>query len=61
MTFLTTGNTRKTPTKSDKPWIHVRANLLERIWMGLAFFSVDGPLTAWPDKQKNPLPDAAGA
>lgn len=61
MTFLTTGITNRTPVKSDKPWIHVRASLLERLWMGLAFFSVDGPLAAWPGKQKNSLADAAGA
>ncbi len=60
MTFLTTGIfTNGTPVKSDKPWIHVRAKLLERIWMGLAFFSVDGPLAAWPGQQQCSEADAA--
>jgi hypothetical protein len=61
MTFITTGITNRTPVKSDKPWIHVRARLLERLWMGLAFFSVDGPLAAWPGEQPRSLANAAGA
>ena len=61
MMFLTTGITNRTPVKSDRPWIHVRARLLERIWMGLAFFSVEGPLAAWPGEQKDSLPDPAAA
>jgi len=61
MIFLTTGIANRTPVKSDKPWIHVRASLLERFWMGLAFFSADGPLAAWPGEQKNSLADPAAA
>jgi hypothetical protein len=54
------GITTRTPANADKPWIHVRAKLLERIWMGLAFFSVDGPLTAWAGQQECSPADAAG-
>jgi hypothetical protein len=61
MTFITTGIKNRTPLKSDKPWIHVRANLLEQFWKGLAFFSVDGPLAAWPGKHPGSLAGAAGA
>jgi hypothetical protein len=65
MTMTTTvplnGITTRTPAKADKPWIHVRAKLLERIWMGLAFFLVDGPLAAWIGQQQCSLADAAGA
>ena len=61
MIFLTTGITNRTSVKSDKPWIHVRARLLDRIWMGLAFFTVDGPLAAWPGEQKKSLADPAAA
>jgi hypothetical protein len=62
MTFFTTGIVKNgPPVKFQKPWIHVRARLLERIWMGLAFFSVDGPLAAWPDPRKYSLSAATRA
>ena len=30
-------------TRSDKPWIHVRAILIAREWMGLAFLTAVRP------------------
>lgn len=29
----------RTSTRSDKPWIHLRAILTAKFWMGLAIFS----------------------
>lgn len=41
MISLTTGNTHSTPQNSDKPWIHVRAALITKLWTGLAIFSAN--------------------
>lgn len=41
MNLLTTDTSSSTPQKSDKPWIHVRAALITKLWMGLAIFSAN--------------------
>ena len=40
-TANTNSDTHKTPVRSDKPWIHVRATLIAKLWMGLAFFPAE--------------------
>lgn len=51
-----------TPTSQpDKPWIHVRAALIEKLWMGLAVFSSGGAWTAPTGQQQTFFADAAGA
>ena len=58
-TMLTTTNfANRTQNKSDKPWIHVRAILVARIWMGLAFFSAGRSGTALAGRQQCSLADA---
>lgn len=39
MKFLN-GNINKTPTKSVEPWIHVRAMLIAKLWVGLRALTV---------------------
>jgi hypothetical protein len=48
-------------TQPDKPWIHVRAALIKKIWIGLAVFSTGGAWTGLPGQQQNFFADAAGA
>lgn len=54
------GKVDTTSTHSDKPWIHVRAALIKKLWMGLALFSTGGAWTAPPDGQ-TPFANAASA
>ena len=55
------GKANTTSTQSDKPWIHVRAALIEKLRMGLAVFSTGGAWTALPGQQQTFFADAAGA
>ena len=57
MLLTTTTITKNTSPKPDKPWIHVRAALIEKLWMGLAVFSTGGAWTTLPG-QEQPFADA---
>jgi hypothetical protein len=50
MNSLTTGTSNSTPQKSDKPWIHVRAALITKLWTGLAIFSAN---QLWTDQNSD--------
>jgi len=53
------GSVNKTSTKSVEPWIHVRAMLIEKLWIGLRALSVQwGPDVDHGQKQY-PLVSAA--
>ena len=54
------GKANTTSAQSDKPWIHVRAALIKKLWMGLAVFSTGGAWTA-PSGQQPPMSLAAAA
>jgi len=58
---LITNTANSTPEKSGMPWIHVRASLIKKLWMGLAVFSTGGTWTALPGQQQFSFADAAGA
>jgi hypothetical protein len=53
--------TNSTSTQSDKPWIHVRAALIKKLWIGLAVFSTGGAWTAPSGQLQQTLANAAGA
>lgn len=55
------GKANTTSTQPDKPWIHVRAALIEKLWVGLALFSTGGAWTALPGEKQNFFADATGA
>jgi hypothetical protein len=55
------GKANTTSTQPDKPWIHVRAALINKLWLGLAVFSTSGAWTALPRQQQSFFTDAAGA
>ena len=55
------GKTNTPSTQPDKPWIHVRAALIEKLWMGLAVFSTGGAWTALPGKDQDFFANATGA
>jgi hypothetical protein len=61
MNSLTTGIHNSTPQKSDKPWIHVRAALIDKFWTGLAIFSANQMWTDHDGDQQYPFANAAGA
>lgn len=58
---LITNTANSTPEKSGMPWIHVRASLIKKLWMGLAVFSTGGTWTALPGQQQFSFAYAAGA
>jgi hypothetical protein len=55
------GKANTTSTQPDKPWIHVRAALIKKLWIGLAVFSTGGAWTALRGQQQTFSADAAGA
>ncbi len=55
------GKANTTSPQSDKPWIHVRAALIQKLWAGLAVFSTGGAWTAPSGQQPTSLANAAGA
>ncbi|HKV91773.1 MAG TPA: hypothetical protein VJW20_04405 [Candidatus Angelobacter sp.] len=60
MAFIT-NTANGTPAKSVMPWIHVRAFLIKKLWMGLAVFSTGSIWTVLPGQQQFSFADAAGA
>jgi hypothetical protein len=59
--LLMNGVANKNTTRSDKPWIHLRAILAAKFWMGLAIFSAvrnGASLAGW---QQYSLADAVCA
>jgi hypothetical protein len=46
------GKANTNSTQPDKPWIHVRAALIKKLWMGLAVFSTGGAWTALSGQQQ---------
>ena len=59
MISLTTGNKNSTPQQSDKPWIHVRAALITKLWTGLAIFSANQLWTGHDQDQNFARPAGA--
>jgi hypothetical protein len=55
------GKANTPSTQPDKPWIHVRAALIKKLWVGLAVFSTGGAWTALAGQPQTFFADAAGA
>lgn len=53
------GVVNKTSTKSVEPWIHVRAMLIAKLWIGLKALSVQGTLNFTQERNSIHLPAAA--
>lgn len=47
------GVVNKTSTKSVEPWIHVRAMLIEKLWIGLRALTVDWNQDFWTGRPQN--------
>ena len=58
--LILSGVANRIPTDSHKPWIHVRAQLIARIWMGLAAFSAGPVRAALTEPQGRSLNNAVG-
>lgn len=46
------GVVNKTSTKSIEPWIHVRAMLISKLWIGLRALTVDWNQDFWTGRQQ---------
>jgi hypothetical protein len=57
--LILSGVVNRTPIKSDKPWIHVRAISIARKWMGLVISPAPWPDVVFAGQQQCSLVDAA--